>query len=136
MFEVADAHKWVRYQDLIGTGEPRQHPAGARAPAESVACRSPPARGEQPHGELRLHGYPRCRLFRYRNKRHTFVTRRLLRWYQAGADVDLKILALATYLGHAKVTDTYWYCTAVPELLASTSQRFERFAHRVPERRS
>ena len=60
MFEVADAHKWVRYQDLIGTGEPRQHPAGARAPAESVACRSPPARGEQPHGELRLHGYPIC----------------------------------------------------------------------------
>ena len=59
VFEVADAHKWVRYQDLIGTGEPRQHPAGARAPAESVACRSPPARGEQPHGELRLHGYPR-----------------------------------------------------------------------------
>ena len=53
MFEVADARKWVRYQDLIGAGEPRQHPAGARAPAESVACRSPPARGEQPHGELR-----------------------------------------------------------------------------------
>ena len=63
VFEVADAHKWVRYQDLIGTGEPRQHPAGARAPAESVACRSPPARGEQPHGELRLHGYPRSSLW-------------------------------------------------------------------------
>ncbi len=62
MFEVADARKWVRYQDLIGAGEPRQHPAGARAPAESVACCSPPARGEQPHGELRLHGYPRSRV--------------------------------------------------------------------------
>ena len=76
------------------------------------------------------------RLFRYRNKRHAFVVRRLLRWYQEGADVDHKILALATYLGHARVTDTYWYCTAVPELLASTSQRFERFAHRASERPS
>ena len=44
----------------------RQHPAGARAPAESVACRSPPARGEQPHGELRLHGYPRTNHIRGR----------------------------------------------------------------------
>ena len=74
-----------------------------------------------------------CRLFRYRNKRHTFVVRRLLRWYQEGADVDRKILALATYLGHVSVADTYWYCTAVPELLANTAQRFERFAHRASE---
>ena len=46
------------------------------------------------------------------------------------------MLALATYVGHAKVTDTYWYCTAVPELIACTSQRFERFAHRALERPS
>ena len=77
-----------------------------------------------------------CRLFRYRNKRHTFVARRLLRWHQEGADVDRKILALTTYLGHARVADTYWYCTAVPELLATTGQRFERFAHRASERPS
>ena len=50
--------------------------------------------------------------------------------------MDRKILALATYLGHAKVAHTYWYCTAVPELLASTGQRFERFAHRGSERPS
>lgn len=68
--------------------------------------------------------------------RHTFVVRRLLRWRQEGADVDRKILALATYLGHTGVTHTYWYCTAVPELLASTGQRFERFAQRASERPS
>ena len=56
--------------------------------------------------------------------------RRLLRWYQDGVDVDRKILALATYLGHAKATDTYWYLSAVPELMAVTSQRFEHFARR------
>ena len=61
---------------------------------------------------------------------HPTTTQALARY------ADHKILALATYLGHARVTDTYWYCTAVPELLASTSQRFERFAHRASERRS
>ncbi len=81
-------------------------------------------------------GHGRTRQPRIHDLRHTFVTRRLLRWYQNGADVDHKILALATYLGHAKVTDTYWYCTAVPELLASTAQRFERFTHRASERPS
>ncbi len=59
--------------------------------------------------------------------------RRLLRWYEDEADVDRKILALATYLGHAKVTDTYWYLSAVPELMAIASQRFERFARREQE---
>jgi hypothetical protein len=53
--------------------------------------------------------------------------RRLLRWYQEGVDVNRKILALATYLGHAKVTDTYWYLSAVPELMAVTARRFEHF---------
>jgi hypothetical protein len=65
--------------------------------------------------------------------RHTFVVRRLLRWYEEGVDVDRKILALATYLGHAKVTDTYWYLSAVPELMAVTSQRFEHFAQQGRE---
>ncbi len=73
---------------------------------------------------------------RIHDLRHTFVVRRLLRWHQEGADVDRKILALATYLGHAGVAHTYWYCTAVPELLASTGQRFERFAQRASERPS
>jgi len=70
----------------------------------------------------------RARRPRIHDMRHTFAMRRLLCWYEEGADVDQKILALSTYLGHAKVTDTYWYLSAVPELMAITSQRFERFA--------
>ncbi len=81
-------------------------------------------------------GHGRTHQPRIHDLRHTFVVRRLLRWYQEGADVDHKILALATYLGHGRVADTYWYCTAVPELLASTGQRFERFAHQASERPS
>jgi hypothetical protein len=32
------------------------------------------------------------------------------------------------YLGHAHVSDTYWYLTGVPELMAIAAERFERFA--------
>ncbi|MCK4431818.1 MAG: tyrosine-type recombinase/integrase [Candidatus Aminicenantes bacterium] len=59
--------------------------------------------------------------------RHTFTVRRLLKWYKEGANLDQKILALSTYLGHVQVTDTYWYLSAVPELLAIVSDKFENF---------
>jgi integrase len=65
---------------------------------------------------------------RLHDLRHTFACRRLLRWYEEGADVDQRIAALSTYLGHAKVSDTYWYLTATPELMAVAATRFERFA--------
>jgi integrase len=74
----------------------------------------------------RMLGWPRQRAPRIHDLRHTFAVRRLLSWYQDGSDVDQKIAALSTYLGHAKVTDTYWYLTAVPELLALASARWER----------
>ncbi len=76
----------------------------------------------------------RTRRPRIHDLRHTFAVRRLLAWYKDEAEVDRKIPALATYLGHAKVTDTYWYLSGVPELMAIASQRFERFAQREQER--
>lgn len=60
--------------------------------------------------------------------RHTVAVRCLLRAYADNVDVDQRIAALATYLGHVKVSDTYWYLTAVPELMALTAARFEAFA--------
>jgi len=60
--------------------------------------------------------------------RHTFVCRRLLGWYAEGVDLDHAVAALSTYLGHAKVSDTYWYLTGIPELLDLAATRFERFA--------
>lgn len=70
----------------------------------------------------------RARQPRIHDLRHSFAVRRLVRWYQEGADLDRKLLALSTYLGHARVSDTYWYLTGVPELMAIAAQRFERFA--------
>jgi len=65
---------------------------------------------------------------RVHDLRHTFAVRVLLQCYEGGANVDEKIASLATYLGHVNPTSTYWYLTAVPELMALTASRFERFA--------
>ena len=70
----------------------------------------------------------RARLPRIQDLRHAFVVHRVLRWYEQDVDVDRRMAHLATYLGHAKVSNTYWYLTAVPELMAVTARRFERFA--------
>jgi integrase len=67
---------------------------------------------------------------RIHDLRHTFAVRRLQRWYKEGAQVDQKIASLSTYLGHGKVTDTYWYLSAVPELLSIGASRFELFTKR------
>lgn len=60
--------------------------------------------------------------------RHTFACQRLLAWYAEGVDVNAKLPLLATYLGHAKVSDTYWYLTGIPALMAIATQRFEQVA--------
>ena len=65
---------------------------------------------------------------RIHDLRHTFAVQRLLRWYEEGVDLDRKIASLSTYLGHVMIEDTYWYLTAVPELMALTATRFERLA--------
>lgn len=57
--------------------------------------------------------------------RHTFVCRRLLAWYEEGVDIDRMMPVLSTYLGHVKVTDTYWYLTGVPALMKIAAARFE-----------
>lgn len=57
--------------------------------------------------------------------RHTFAVRTLLGWYRAGAHVEQRLPQLSTYLGHGHVTDTYWYLSAVPELLALAAARLE-----------
>jgi integrase/recombinase XerD len=58
--------------------------------------------------------------------RHRFAVSTLVHWYQTGVDVEQRIPVLSTYLGHAHVTDTYWYLSAIPELLALTKNRLEK----------
>ena len=65
---------------------------------------------------------------RIHDLRHSFACRRLLCWYEQGVNVGQAIASLSTYLGHAKVTDTYWYLTGTAPLLAIAGKRFEQFA--------
>jgi len=67
---------------------------------------------------------------RLHDLRHTLACRSLLRWYRAGVDVNQRVAALSTYLGHAKISDTYWYLTGIPELMAIAAKRFEHFSRR------
>jgi integrase len=68
---------------------------------------------------------PNGRYPRLYDLRHTFVCRRLLAWYEQGVNVDQMMPVLSTYLGHAKVTDTYWYLTGIPALMKIVAARFE-----------
>lgn len=67
----------------------------------------------------------RVRAPRIHDLRHRMVVRRILAWHVEGVDVDARLAVLATYLGHIEVRDTYWYLSAVPELMDIASVRFE-----------
>ncbi|MBV8173278.1 MAG: tyrosine-type recombinase/integrase [Verrucomicrobia bacterium] len=58
--------------------------------------------------------------------RHRFAIETLLRWYRTGEDVERRLPVLSTYLGHAQVTDTYWYLSSTPELMAAAGKRLEQ----------
>ena len=64
--------------------------------------------------------------------RHTFAVRTLIDWYRTGENVDRRMPALSTYLGHLSPESTYWYLQSVPELQTLISERLER----IPEQLS
>ncbi|HYV30130.1 MAG TPA: tyrosine-type recombinase/integrase [Candidatus Binatia bacterium] len=68
------------------------------------------------------HAHPRIH-----DLRHTFICQALLRG-QRDNQIDHVADAISTYVGHAKVSDTYWYISATPELMSEASQRFSRFS--------
>jgi len=65
---------------------------------------------------------------RLHDLRHSFAVHRLLSWYRRGADVQLLLPKLATYLGHVCICSTQVYLTMTPELLQEASVRFEKYA--------
>ncbi len=62
---------------------------------------------------------------RLHDLRHRFAVQTLLGWYRAGLNVEQHLPELSAYLGHAHVNDTYWYISAVPELLHLATLRLE-----------
>jgi integrase len=62
---------------------------------------------------------------RVHDLRHHFAIQTMLRWYRSNMDVERRLPELSTYLGHVHVRDTYWYLSAVPELLQLATLRLQ-----------
>ncbi|MGA2109400.1 MAG: integrase, partial [Syntrophorhabdales bacterium] len=62
-----------------------------------------------------------------RHKRHTFAVRALEASPDGRERTAKHMLALSTYLGHIKVSHTYWYLEATPELMEGIAARCESF---------
>jgi len=77
-------------------------------------------------GQSDSHG-PRLHDFRFR-----FALKTLLRWYRAGEDAERRLPILSTYLGHVKVSHTYWYLHCWPELMREAMIRLQRRWEDVP----
>jgi integrase len=60
---------------------------------------------------------------RLHDLRHSLAVSTLLGWYRDGVDVQSRLPVLSTFLGHSKPANTYWYLSAVPELLALAAER-------------
>ena len=67
---------------------------------------------------------------RIHDLRHTFACTRMLQWHKEGVCLDQALSSLSAYLGHVQPTDTYWYLSGIPELLAACGERFEQYAQR------
>jgi hypothetical protein len=49
-------------------------------------------------------------------------------WYRDGLDVERRLPLLSTWLGHSAPKHTYWYLSAVPELLELVADRIDTLA--------
>jgi len=76
--------------------------------------------------EVGLRGPKQERVPRIHDFRHRMAVQSLLQWYRNGDDPERRLPALATYLGHVHVADTYWYLTACTELMEEAVTRLER----------
>jgi integrase len=67
---------------------------------------------------------------RVHDLRFTFAVHALLRWYRTGADVQARLPALSTYLGHVSVVSTEYYLVFLQATAEAASERFH--AHSAP----
>lgn len=76
--------------------------------------------------QVGIRGVSASRGPRLHDFRHRFAVQTLLNWHRNGEDVKQRLPVLSTYIGHSHVTDTYWYVTGTPELMAAVGERFEK----------
>lgn len=69
---------------------------------------------------------------RIHDLRHSFTVHTLIGWQRDGVDVASRLPVLSTYLGHVSPASTYWYLSAVPELMQLAAKRLDEHAARMP----
>lgn len=69
---------------------------------------------------------------RLHDLRHAFAVRTLTDAYRAGLDVERQLPVLSTYLGHVNPSSTYWYLSAIPELMDASARRLEDSLGELP----
>jgi integrase len=74
-------------------------------------ARDVPSSNDRPH--VRLH-----------DLRHTFACRVLLKWQRSTRSTTGRVAILSRYLGHMSPSETYWYLSAVPQLIQQAAKRF------------
>jgi len=62
---------------------------------------------------------------RIHDLRHRFAVETLRGWYRQNRDVEARLPALSTLLGHVNVAATYWYLSSTPALRAAAASRLE-----------
>jgi integrase/recombinase XerD len=72
-----------------------------------------------------IQAQPGQRAPRLHDLRHAFTVATLLGWYRDGGDVQARLPVLSAWLGHVDPKSTYYYLSAVPELLALAAARLE-----------
>jgi integrase len=66
--------------------------------------------------------------------RHTFATHRLYRWMKDGKDLHAMMPYLSAYMGHTRVTETYYYIHLVPGMHEEMSDfRYESMGDIFPK---
>jgi integrase len=64
---------------------------------------------------------------RLHDLRHSFTCKVLLGWLKSPKGAVGRVAILSRDLGHARVTDTDWYLTGLPELMAQAAKAFACF---------
>lgn len=99
---------------VLSTGEPPDHASVSRAFIK--LARRTGLRGAKGERGPRLH-----------DLRHSFAVRSLERCGSDRAAINRHMVALSTYLGHACLSDTYWYLEATPVLTRQIADATEAF---------
>lgn len=73
---------------------------------------------------------------RLHDLRHIYAIQRMMLWYEQGADLEVKLPILATYLGHVSLSSSQYYLRLTEDLLGEVLRRYEtRFGALIEERR-